>query len=263
MRLLLCLNNDFLANYALNLLWDRIRQHDISIVLSNGIGAASAPKAAVFGEWGKLERKLVSEAAPYRTFWQLAAGAGGEAREFSNINSADAVGYVKNFNPDVIVAIRYGHIFKSPLFNIPRHGILNLHAGLLPQYRGIYASFWAMLRGERDIGCTLHYVRDAGIDIGDIIEEQRKPADYNRSVLWNIAMLYDGAADMIVRALSAIERDGAVPAVPQRTEGGAYYPFPLDADIVQFARQGGTLYEERDYAALLQPYGMAACQQTA
>lgn len=267
MRLLLCLNNDFLSNFALNLLWERIRHHDIAIALSNSIGPPSAPRAAVFGEWAARERALVEGLAPapgaFQSFPQLAAGKSGEARVFTGINRPEAVDYVKAANPDVIVAIRYGHIFKAPLFDIPRHGILNLHAGLLPEYRGMYAAFWAMLHKEREIGCTLHYVRDAGIDTGDIIEEYRIPAEYDRSVIWNIAMLYYGAAEMIVRALAAIERDGKATAVPQRTEGAAYYNYPQDADVAQFARQDGVLYEERDYAALFKPYGATACLQTA
>ena len=268
MRLLVCLNNDLVANFALNLLWERIDHHDVSIALSKSIGPPSLPRADVFAKWGRLERSLVFDAlfpsrekqdAPrtaYRTFRQLAASKGGAAPVFSNINHPEAVEYVRARRPDLIVAVRYGHIFKAPLFDIPRHGILNLHAGLLPQYRGIYCSFWAMLHKQPDVGCTLHHVRDAGIDTGDVIEEHRNRADYDRSVMWNLAMLYHGAADMIERAILAIEKGKALPSIPQSTEGGAYYRYPQNEDMAQLEQQGGRLYDRQDYETLFKFYGI-------
>lgn len=268
MRLLLCLNNDLVSNYALNLLWKYVKHHQVSIVMSEGIGPPSTPKATAFERWGQLERARVNEylyplreqqaSEGFRTFRQLAQSMDGEERSFASISRPEAVAHVSALAPDLIVAIRYGHIFKAPLFDIPRYGILNLHAGLLPAYRGIYASFWAMLNREKEIGCTLHTVRDAGIDTGDILEEHRMRADYGRSVMWNIAMLYHGAAQMIARAVATIEKGDVPVTKPQTSEGAGYYSYPVDADIARFERQGCKLYEERDYDGLFQAYGLKA-----
>ena len=49
----------------------------------------------------------------------------------------------------------YRRILKAAAIQIPRHGVLNLHSGLLPAYKGLMATFWATLNGEEEIGCTL------------------------------------------------------------------------------------------------------------
>jgi len=276
MRLLLCLNDDFLANYALNLLVPHLEGHSYSIALSKGIGLSSLKKAAIFADWARVEHDLIYErlfpvcerrgmvSGTYGTFAQLAQQGGGTVEDFSSINGPQALAYIREVNPDLIIAVRFGHIFKAPLFTLPRYGILNLHAGMLPHYRGAYATFWAMLHQEREIGCALHYVTDGGIDTGDVVEQQRITADYSRSVMANIAALYTGAAQMIARAVAAIERSGKVPAAAQPRVGGGYYHYPQDEDIAQLVRQGGSLYAPQDYAFLSQLYQPGhPCLQTA
>jgi methionyl-tRNA formyltransferase len=80
-------------------------------------------------------------------------------------------------------SIRFGQIFKPPVIAIPRWGILHLHSGLLPGYRGVLAIFWAMLKRELRSGCTLHYVADATIDTGPILGTHSVPADGQSSLV--------------------------------------------------------------------------------
>lgn len=271
MRILLCLNRDFISNIALNRLRDALEGHVIDIVLSKGIGKKSSPKAPAIEQWQQLENRLIenglfpllekpNQTSPhnwFQSFNQLAQATASKAvREFSNINGDEGLAYVRQFNPDVIISIRFGQIFKSPVINIPRFGIINLHAGVLPDYRGILATFWAMLSDETHIGCTLHYVTDDTIDTGKIIGIHKIPANNRRSVLWNIATLYEGGAALISDALEKLNNSQPLTAHPQDNSRGRYFSFPTQHEIMEFLAKDHQLYTMKDYIALMQWYGI-------
>lgn len=74
---------------------------------------------------------------------------------------------LKKLSPDVVVIIAYGQIIPARLLSIPRHGWINLHASLLPKYRGAAPINWAIANGETRTGLTTMRI-DAGMDTGDI-----------------------------------------------------------------------------------------------
>lgn len=271
MRILLCLNRDFMSNIALNRLQHGLEGHITDIVLSKGIGKKSSPKAPAIEQWQQLENRLIenglfplleksSPAAShnrFQSFNKLAqATASKTVREFPNINEGEGLAYVRQFNPDVIISIRFGQIFKSPVIDIPRFGIINLHSGVLPDYRGILATFWAILNDESHIGCTLHYVTDSTIDTGEIIGIHKIPADNKRSLLWNIAALYEGGTVLISDAVEKLKSNTPITGDPQDNSRGRYFSFPAERDITEFLAKDYRLYSMEDYIALLHWYGV-------
>src|SRR5262249_40247581 len=75
---------------------------------------------------------------------------------------------VRTLAPDVAVVVAYGKILPQALRDIPRHGCLNVHASLLPKYRGAAPIQWAILRGETETGITIMQL-DAGMDTGPML----------------------------------------------------------------------------------------------
>jgi methionyl-tRNA formyltransferase len=75
-------------------------------------------------------------------------------------NSVAGLELIRSLEPDLIVSIRYRRILKDEVIAIPRLGVLNLHSGVLPDYKGVMATFWAMLQNEEMIGATLHRIVD-------------------------------------------------------------------------------------------------------
>jgi methionyl-tRNA formyltransferase len=271
MRILLCLNRDFISNIALNRLQAALEGHIIDIVLSKGIGKKSSPKAPAIEQWQQLENRLIEnglfplleKSSPtfshnrFQSFKQLAqATVGKNIGEFSNINEGEGLAYVQQFGPDVIISIRFGQIFKSAVVDIPRFGIINLHSGVLPDYRGILATFWAMLNDETHIGCTLHYVTDNTIDTGEIIGVYKIAADNKRSLLWNIAALYEGGVALILDTLERLNSNQPVLAHPQDNSRGRYFSFPAQHEIMEFLAKDHQLYSMEDYIALIRWYGV-------
>ena len=86
---------------------------------------------------------------------------------FQPIKIRNEFDVIKNINPDLIVTCAYGQILPQELLDIPRFGAINIHASLLPKYRGSAPIQWVLLNGEEKTGVSLMYM-DAGMDTGDV-----------------------------------------------------------------------------------------------
>ncbi|ODS33883.1 MAG: methionyl-tRNA formyltransferase [Candidatus Scalindua rubra] len=104
--------------------------------------------------------------------WQadlISFGAKRQLKVFiGNIN--DYIEELTCLKPDFIFSIQYRPLLKSPILNLPSHGCINLHFGLLPRYGGCYPVAWTILNGEKQAGATLHYMVNK-FDEGDIIAQ--------------------------------------------------------------------------------------------
>ena len=99
-----------------------------------------------------------------------------------NINSPVFIETVRSYNTDLLVSMSFNQIFRTPILEVSKLGVINCHAGKLPYYRGRNILNWALINDEKEFGITVHYV-DEGIDTGDIIKQQNYPItdedDYN------------------------------------------------------------------------------------
>ena len=152
--------------------------------------------------------------------------------------------------PDLVVSMRFSLIFPEAIINAIPYGIINVHPGPLPKYRGLFAPFWQMCAGEETFASTLHFI-DKGIDTGPIIGTHSIARDNARSLMWHIAELYRGgaalAADVVLRSLKEKKR---VKAAPQPPEGN-YYKFPSDDELKEASTGLLKFVDPSDYAALM------------
>ena len=84
-------------------------------------------------------------------------------------NNTEFIEKIKKLNPDVICVVAYGKILPKEILDIPKYGCINVHASLLPKYRGAAPIQWAILNGDSQTGVTTMYM-DVGMDTGDVIE---------------------------------------------------------------------------------------------
>lgn len=89
----------------------------------------------------------------------------------TNINSLDSIEKLKEIQPDFIVVAAFGQILKREVLDIPRYGCINVHASLLPKYRGAAPINWAIINGETETGITIMNMEE-GLDTGDIISQK-------------------------------------------------------------------------------------------
>lgn len=100
--------------------------------------------------------------------------------------NVEFINEIKNMNPDLIVVVAYGKILPKEILEIPKYGCINVHASLLPKYRGAAPIQWAVLNGDKITGVTTMYM-DEGMDTGDIILEEKTTIgeDETTGELWN------------------------------------------------------------------------------
>ena len=161
-------------------------------------------------------------------------------------NSPEGLKTLAALQPDLVISIRYRRILQPDFIEIARHGVINLHSGILPDYRGVMATFWAMLAGESRIGTTLHRIVDGGIDTGPVIEINRRATRPRSSYLANVISLYADGCDAIVRATRILAANAPLGGEPQ-TGGGQYFRTPASADLDRYENRGMYLFDGHEH----------------
>ncbi len=129
---------------------------------------------------------------------------------------------LRELRPDLFVVVAYGQILPKGLLEIPGHGSVNVHASLLPRYRGAAPIAWAILRGEEVTGVTT-MMMDPGMDTGDILLQAETPIGEKET----FATLHDRLALLGARLLSdtvAGLKTGSVSPKPQDSSKATYAP---------------------------------------
>ena len=122
---------------------------------------------------------------------------------------------------DVLVVAAYGLILPREVLDWPRHGCLNIHASLLPRWRGAAPIQRALMAGDTMTGITIMQM-DAGLDSGPVVAQRELPIGPQDSAGMLHDRLAEAGAEAIVAALSRLTRDGRLDAVPQPSEGVCY-----------------------------------------
>jgi methionyl-tRNA formyltransferase len=113
---------------------------------------------------------------------------------------------LEQISPDAILVVAYGRLIPPWMLSLPRYGNLNLHASLLPKYRGAAPIQWAIANGETETGVTTMRI-DEGLDTGDILLQGRVPIAQNQTAVELSPILAAAGAELMVRTLSAIEQN--------------------------------------------------------
>jgi methionyl-tRNA formyltransferase len=120
---------------------------------------------------------------------------------------------IKSLKPDIICVVAYGKILPKEILDIPPYGCVNVHASLLPKYRGAAPIQWAVLNGEKETGVTTMYM-DIGMDTGDMILTNKVSIgeDETTGELWDRLSKIGG--ELLTKTLEQIE-NGTVTRTPQ------------------------------------------------
>jgi methionyl-tRNA formyltransferase len=132
------------------------------------------------------------------------------------------VEFIKSLSPDVIVVVAFGQFLSKKLLAIPRYGCINLHASLLPHYRGAAPIQWAIINGERVTGLTT-FVLSEEMDAGDILLQERVPISDDDTA----GSLHDRLSalgpDLVLQTLEGLERGTLTPR-PQDHSQATFAP---------------------------------------
>ena len=138
------------------------------------------------------------------------------------LNEEGFVEAMEDIKPDVIVVIAFGKILNKRILDLPKYGCINVHASLLPKYRGAGPIQWSIINGELETGVTTMYM-DVGLDTGDmLLKEAVKIEDTDTG-----GSLHDKLSNMgaklLVKTLKQVQNN-TVKRVKQNSEESTYAP---------------------------------------
>lgn len=134
----------------------------------------------------------------------------------------DGVEPLRELAPDLCVTAAFGHILSQEVLDIPRLGTVNVHASLLPAYRGSAPVNWALINGETVTGVTT-MMTDKGMDTGDILMRREVPVLPGENAGQLVDRLARVGAELLIETLTAIER-GDCPRQKQDEAQATYFP---------------------------------------
>lgn len=140
----------------------------------------------------------------------------------AKVRAEEFLKQLRALSPDLIIVVAFGQILPRPLLDIPPRGCINVHASLLPFYRGAAPINWALINGEQETGVTIMLL-DEGIDTGDILLQEAIPI----LVTDNASSLHDKLAHLGAKLLDKtldLLAKGALKPVPQDHTKASYAP---------------------------------------
>jgi methionyl-tRNA formyltransferase len=134
-------------------------------------------------------------------------------RQPERVRQPEVVAELAGLRPDAMVVVGYGQIIPQSIIDIPPLGIINVHASLLPKYRGAAPIQWAIANGERVTGVTTMLI-NAGLDTGDMLLKAETEIGEEETALELAPRLARMGADLLVRTLDGLAA-GTITPVPQ------------------------------------------------
>lgn len=135
---------------------------------------------------------------------------------------------LKALNPDVIVTCAYGQILSKEILDIAKYGVINIHASLLPKYRGSAPIQWAIINGEKQTGVTIMQTA-LGVDTGDILMQESTDIGEYETAGELFERLSNIGAKLIVKALNELEK-GTLTPIKQNEQDATHVKMLLKSD---------------------------------
>ena len=140
----------------------------------------------------------------------------------AKMRDGEALSILKELAPELIVVVAYGKILPVDILELPPKGCINVHASLLPKYRGSAPINWVILNGEDETGVCVQYMAE-GVDTGDVIASMSTPISLEENAQQLYARLSRMGAELIVQVAAQIE-SGTASAVPQDHDMASHAP---------------------------------------
>jgi methionyl-tRNA formyltransferase len=157
------------------------------------------------------------------------------------IRAPEAEQLLRRLSPDVIVIIAYGQIIPARLLSIPRHGWINLHASLLPKYRGAAPINWAIANGETRTGLTTMRI-DAGMDTGDILLQHPMEIGPTESAPELAARMSEAGAPLLEETLRGLVAGTIVPRPQNHAEPSLAPMLKKEDGRIDWSRSAQEIY---------------------
>ncbi|MFQ5443780.1 MAG: methionyl-tRNA formyltransferase [Nitrospinales bacterium] len=157
-----------------------------------------------------------------------------------NASDPSFVETLRKLTPDLIIVVAYGQILKPPVLEIPRMFCINLHASILPKYRGAAPINWAIINGETETGVTTMKM-DQGLDTGDILLIRKieiKPDDDSQTLENSLAEI---GASLVLETIDRLKENTILP-IPQDSSQSTYAPkMKKEHGLIQWEKEAAQI----------------------
>ncbi|MFV9509933.1 methionyl-tRNA formyltransferase [Tepidibacillus sp. LV47] len=164
-------------------------------------------------------RKQVLTPSPVK---ELAIKLGLEVYQPERIKREEAIEHILNWQPELIVTAAYGQIIPEPLLFTPKYKAINVHASLLPKYRGAAPIHHSIIQGEKETGITIMYMVKE-MDAGDILSQVKVAIEPDDTVGTLHDKLSQVGKDLLIETIKKIE-EGTIHPIPQDHHLATYAP---------------------------------------
>ncbi|MGL5086555.1 MAG: methionyl-tRNA formyltransferase [Clostridium sp.] len=138
----------------------------------------------------------------------------------------ECIELLKEMKPDFIIVVAFGQILTQEVLDIPKYGCINLHASLLPMYRGAAPLNWAIINGEKVSGNTT-MLMELGLDTGDMLLKNEAPITKHMTCGELHDILSNSGGDLLVKSIEGLVNKSIV---PERQEGETFYAKMLNKE---------------------------------
>lgn len=142
--------------------------------------------------------------------------------QYDRIRNSQAVEELKNLNADIMVTCAYGQILSDEILTLTKYGVINIHASLLPKYRGSSPVQWSIICGEKEVGVTIMQTVKQ-VDAGDIILQDKITLNGDENTAQVLEALAPVGAKLVVKALDLID-DGKATFIKQDESEVSHFP---------------------------------------
>jgi methionyl-tRNA formyltransferase len=151
------------------------------------------------------------------------------------LRQPEAFDQLTAWEPQLLIVAAYGQILRQNVLDLPKYGCINVHASLLPRWRGASPVQAALLHGDTQTGVTIMKM-DAGVDTGAVLAQKAMPIDPDENSAEVTAQLADLGAGLLLETLPAY-LEGRLTPVPQDESGASYAPMIRKEDGILDFRQ--------------------------
>lgn len=161
----------------------------------------------------------------------------------TTLKSEESFSLIKELNPDLIIVVAYGKILPKQILDLPKYGCINVHASLLPKYRGAGPIQWSVLNGEEKTGVTTMYMAD-GIDTGDMLLKRETPIGENETASELHDRLSNMGAGLLIDTLEQL-KNNTLKRIPQNDKEASHAPMlTKDLSPIDFNKNAKEIHRQ-------------------
>lgn len=167
--------------------------------------------------------------------WKIARERNIPVFRCDNINDGATIEFIRSCKPDLLVSAYFSQILESGVIQLPRLGVLNVHPGWLPSYRGAMAYFWVLHNGSDRGGVSVHWI-DEGVDTGQVLAQRSFPIRAHATQETVLTLTAVIGARLLRRVIRRLQhgQPAAIPIADPEVSSETYYPMPGDREFASY-----------------------------